>query len=86
MKIFGRELTFNGYDVIHKGNLKNWNPILSNLDENGIPTLTTYRRGDGTIFMQIKFTDKVDGRYRKCIVTYYKQNGFVEKEYISDIP
>ena len=86
MKIFGKELTFNGYDVIHKGNLKEWIPIGSDFDENGIPTLTSFRRGDGSIFMQIRYMDKVDGRYRKCKVIYYKQNGGIEKEYISDIP
>ena len=79
MNFLGREIKFNGFDILHKGDIKVWQGIGSELDANGIATVTSYYRGDGRIFMKITFTDCVDGVYQSYIVTKYSEDGVTVK-------
>lgn len=59
MKLFGKEFKFNGYDIYHKGNLKNLNPtenVLSGDDLNDIKTTGFYYAGGSN-----KVTNKPSG-------------------------
>lgn len=79
MKLFGKELTFNGFPIIHKGDLKIWEGIGSDYDDNGIATVISYKRGDGRLFLKITLTNKVDGAYQNYVVTNYSEDGVTVK-------
>ena len=64
-----------------------WEGIGSEPDENNIPTVTSYKRKDGTLFLKIQLTNRVDGKYQSCIVTNYGRDGItVVSESTSNIP
>ncbi len=53
-----------------------WNGIPSELDESGIPTVTSYKRKDETLFLKLTLTNKsAEGAYQSVIVTYYAADG-----------
>lgn len=86
MILFGREFKFNGFDVIHKGDLIVWEGVPSEPDENGFTTVIDYKRGDGRKYLQIRFLNPVDGVYQNYSLTYYENDGItVKSEYTYDI-
>jgi hypothetical protein len=75
MNFLGKQLKFNGFDLLHKGDLKIWEGIGSEPDENGMDTVISYKRGDGRLFLNIRFIDKVNGAYQNYVVTNYGRDG-----------
>lgn len=75
MDFIGKELTLNGYKVLHEGNMKIWEAIQSDADEDGFYSIVSYKRGNGTLFMKIQFINKVNNIYQNYIVTNYGMDG-----------
>lgn len=86
MKLTIANLGLNIEAEISDGDEKVWAPEASATDENGIPTILTYRRKDGKPFMQIIFSNLVNGSYKNYKVINFAGDGAITSENIYEIP